>query len=282
MLYELRQFAKGITKGEILVVCIAFVVWTTLCVFINLAILNYTMKTNEVYYKAIQIDGDNELFEYAMRTNAGNALVYGTAICVDSVTDEMLKGNYLAIKVDVDKYVQKVKYEDVKDSEGNVIGQKAVYYKEWDHYKSSDVCATTINFVGVDFPYYKLSIKNFKSLTLNSSNVASEYSNKIKNNYIYPEGTFSHSVGDLRYSYSVVPISQNITILASLKDGSIYNALSNDTSVTIHYGESISRVIESRKNSENVPNIFFTIVWYILFIVFACLFVNERNKWADC
>ena len=52
------------------------------------------------YNKAIKIESQ-ELFEYGMRTNAGNAFVYGDLKAVDTVTYPEIGGEYI--------YIEKVK-----------------------------------------------------------------------------------------------------------------------------------------------------------------------------
>ncbi len=281
-MYALRDFFRNITKGEIIISCIALIVWSTLCVFINMAISNGVAKSNEEYYRAIQISEDAELFEYAMRTDAGDALVYGTVSSVDSVSDEHLNGNYLAIKISIDKYEQKVRYEDIKDADGDVVGKRPVYYKEWDHYKTIESHSNTVCFLGKEFSYDTLSINNYQSLSLDSSTVKDEYANSISLNKYYPDGRLSHSVGDLRYTYYVIPIEQDITVFANLRNGNMYNVSNESASVTVHYGQNIEEVMSSMESGKNLPNILFSIFWYILFIVLACVFVNARNRWADC
>ncbi|MBQ8042573.1 MAG: hypothetical protein IJ272_00270 [Clostridia bacterium] len=278
----MRYNNSPITKGEIIIVCIALVIWTTICVFINMAISNAVSKSNEVYYKAIQIDNDAEMFEYAMRTNAGNALVYGTVSCSDPVSTDMLNGQYLAVRVDVDRYERNVTYEDITDEEGNVIGQREVVSYDWENYKTSTSHAGTINFLGQEFPYSKLNISNYTSLSLNSSNVKDEWTGDIRMGYIYPDGRFYHSVGDLRYSFDVIPLEQNVTVLADLRDSTIFNVNSQNGGATLHYNTTIPEVIKSIESSKYAGNILFSIVWYVLFGFIAYLFVNERNRWADC
>ena len=275
------SFSFGeITKGEIIIVSIALVIWTTLCVFINMAISNSITKKNEIYYKAVQISEDADLFEYAMKTNAGNCLVYGTAASVDSVSHEMLKGEYLAIKISIDKYVEKIRYEDIKDEDGEVIGQKAVHYEEWDNNRTLEYQANTINFLGKDFSQSTLDLDNYSSLRLNSDTVSDKYVNNIDFGYIYPEGSLFPHVGDYRYEFYIVPKEQKITVLADLRDNTMYNINGKDN-VKIYYGNTIEEVMANRSDTKG-PNIAFSIIWYVAFIGGAYFFFTERNKWADC
>lgn len=277
----MREFFHNITKGEIIITCIAFIVWTTICIFINTAISNAVNDSNELYYKAVQISEDNELFEYATRTNAGNALVYGTASCVDSVSDDMLTGNYCAIKVTIDRYERNVSYEDIRDEDGNVIGQKEVVSYDWEYYKTKSSHASKVNFLGKEFSYDTFDFSNYSSLELDTSTVDDKYDNKISWNYIYPDGRFSHSVGDFRYKFQVIPLEQKITVFADLRDSTMFN-VTKGNKVKIHYDTTIDEVMESVESSKNLPNILFCIFWYIIFIISAVIFIQSRNKWADC
>lgn len=282
MNYRSSERFHNVTRGEIIITCIAFVIWTTICIFINMSITNATTKSNEIYYKAIQINNDQKLFEYAMKTNAGNALVYGEVNPVDSVSGEILKQNYLAIKVHIDKYVEKVRYEDITDEDGNVIGQRAVHYEEWERYKTIENHANEINFLGKNFPYSKLDLSNYTKLELNTDTVKDGLEGNTRWNYFYPSGRLFARIGDYRYEYYVIPLKQNITVLANLGENTMYNVKSRDRTVDVHYNKTIDQVMKDRQQSKNGFNILFTVFWYIIFVALAYVFINSRNKWADC
>lgn len=65
-----------ITKREVLVSISIIAILLLTGFFISGKISQYEMDQNEVYNKAIQID-TQEMFEYGMRTDVGNAFVYG-------------------------------------------------------------------------------------------------------------------------------------------------------------------------------------------------------------
>lgn len=52
---------------------------------------------NEKYNKAVKIE-DQELFEYGMRTDIGNAFVYGNLEAVDTVTYPEIGGKYMYVR----------------------------------------------------------------------------------------------------------------------------------------------------------------------------------------
>ena len=98
-----RSFDFGnfeITKREILVSVSIVAIMLLIGVLIAGKISDYQLDKNEKYNKAIKIESQ-ELFEYGMRTNAGNAFVYGDLKAVDTVTYPEIGGEYI--------YIEKVK-----------------------------------------------------------------------------------------------------------------------------------------------------------------------------
>lgn len=273
MYYRPYENPEKVTKGEIIVIIIAFIAWTLLCVVFNNIITNRTLKSNEKYYKAIQIDGDERMFEYAMRTDAGKALVHGNISAVDTVKIPELNGEYMGIRVRVEKYTQHTRTVDKKDKNGKVIGTKKEYYETWDSYDSEYYISEKVKFLNVEFPYSKFDLGNFDRVDLDEV-VSKEYESRVEwDNYMYEEGHFFDCIGDLRYSYFVIPVEQEVTIFADLQDKDIDN-------VKVHY-EAIPEVMEGIEKSKKVPNIIFTIIWYIVFAGGAYFFAMQRNRWAD-
>lgn len=262
---------EDITKGEIIIIVIAFVIWTFLGVVFNNMIKDHTLKRNEKYYKAVQIDNDESLFEYAIRTDTGNALVHGEVSAVDTVTVPELTGEYLAVKVDTERYTKHTEKIEKKDKNGKVTGYKTKTSYEWDYYCSETSTSEKVKFLGVEFPYSKFDLGCFERLDL--KNVSADYSQKVNLGCLYERSPYFESEGDLRYSYYVIPKTKELTIFAGLKDKSIYD-------VKVHY-KSIPEVMEGIEKSKNVPNIVFTIIWYIAFAGGAFYFAMQRNRWLD-
>lgn len=89
-----------ITKREILASISIIAVMLLIGVLIAGRISDRELDRNEKYNKAIKIESQ-DLFEYGMRTNVGNAFVYGELEAVDTVTYPELNSVYM--------YVEKVK-----------------------------------------------------------------------------------------------------------------------------------------------------------------------------
>lgn len=74
-----------ITKREVLASISIIAVMILVGILISAKITERQMDRNEVYNKAVKIDSQ-EMFSYGMRTNVGNAFIYGTLQAVDPVS----------------------------------------------------------------------------------------------------------------------------------------------------------------------------------------------------
>lgn len=133
-----------ITKREILFSIIIVMVMLLIGFFINSKINdNYYEKIQE-YSTALQIDNDKDLFKHGMRTNIGNAFIYGDLRVVDTVSYPEIKGEY--------SYIKKVKEKYTKHNEG-----KKEYW-QWEEVKSWSKHSKRISFLGVKFDYGKINL----------------------------------------------------------------------------------------------------------------------------
>ena len=89
-----------ITKREVLASISIIAVMILVGILISAKITECQMDRNEVYNKAVKIDSQ-EMFSYGMRTNVGNAFIYGTLQAVDPVSYPEIDGSYM--------YVEKIK-----------------------------------------------------------------------------------------------------------------------------------------------------------------------------
>lgn len=103
MRYDKKGFDFGdfkITKREILASIFIIAVMILFGILISSKISEHQMDKNEIYNKAVKIESQ-EMFQYGMDTNVGNAFVYGELKAVDTVTYPEIGGEYM--------YVEKVK-----------------------------------------------------------------------------------------------------------------------------------------------------------------------------
>ena len=144
-----------VTKREIAfsiaIICLLMVVGIILSGMIS----DYLMEKFQEYNTALQIDNDTELFQYGMRTNIGNAFVYGELAAVDPVSVPQVKGVYGSITKETQEYTEHTR---IVTKTREVNGKTETYtetetYWSWDTIKTEQSHATTISFLGVNFPY---------------------------------------------------------------------------------------------------------------------------------
>ena len=138
-----------ITKREILASISIIAIMLLIGVLIAGKISEHELDQNEKYNKAIKID-TQELFEYGMRTNVGNAFVYGDLKAVDTVTYPELDDSYM--------YVEKIKERYTKHTRQvahtrTVNGKSQTYYTTetywtWDRVGSEEQICKEISFLG--------------------------------------------------------------------------------------------------------------------------------------
>lgn len=83
-----------ITKREILASISIIAVLLLIGFIISGKISDHAMDKNEKYNKAVKIK-EQDLFEYGMRTDIGNAFIYGDLEAVDTVTYPEIGGKYM-------------------------------------------------------------------------------------------------------------------------------------------------------------------------------------------
>ena len=86
-----------IAKREIIMSISIIAIMLLIGVLISSKISESYMDKNEIYNKAIKTE-NQETFKYGMRTNVGNAFVYGNLKAVDTVSYPEIDGEYMYIK----------------------------------------------------------------------------------------------------------------------------------------------------------------------------------------
>lgn len=239
-----------ITKREILVSIIILALMLTLGFVIHGAIDHSMMLKHQEYNTALRIDGDAEMFSYAMQTNIGNAYVYGTWSAVDPVYYDEVDGNY--------SYIEKVKERYTRHTRTVtktrvVNGKTQTYittetYWTWDRVDSWDKHCSKINFVGSEFDYGVIE------------RPGTTYITTIKES--------SH----IRYKYYGAPISCDMTIYADLRDGTV-NSVD-----TYHY----KNIEETHKLMTSKGGlVIFWILWSIFIIFLIGGFFVIDNYWLE-
>lgn len=144
-----------ITKREILASISIIAVMLLIGVLISSKISEHQMDKNEIYNKAVKIKSQ-DMFEYGMRTNVGNAFVYGDLEAVDTVTYSEIGGEYMSVEKVKEKYTKHTRI--VTKTRTNSNGETEEYeveeeYWTWDVVDRWSKHCNKVKFLGVEFDY---------------------------------------------------------------------------------------------------------------------------------
>lgn len=239
-----------ITKREILVSISLIAILLMIGVWISGNITEAKLDADERYNKAVKIESA-DLFEYGMRTNVGDAFVYGDLKAVDTVTFPEIDGEYMYVRKVTERYTRHTR---TVTKTRTVNGKTQTYtttevYWTWDEiHRESDKCKE-ITFLGVTFDSNKIDIPGADYLK------TIKEPSKIRHKYY---GTGTEHVG---------------TIFTELRDGTIKddsNFYKNRTiTETVEHLEAIDWTVA------------FWIVW--IFVIGGCVygFYYIDNRWLE-
>lgn len=239
-----------ITQREILASIPIIVILLVIGIFISTKISEWNLDRNEVYNKAVKIESQ-DLFQYGMDTNIGNAFVYGDLKVLDPVTYPELENEYA--------YVRKVKEKYTKHTRRvshtrTVNGKSQTYYTTetywtWDEIWREEKMCENISFCGIEFPVKKIVLPQVDYIRM------IQESSKI------------------RYKYYGVKTEYTGTIFAELKDKTIPDHTS------FYENHSIDETVEILKTNGIIIITFFWVFWIVIsgFIVYGFYYLD--NDW---
>lgn len=240
-----------ITKREVLVSVIIIAIMLLLGIVIHGNINDNLMLEHQKYNTALQIENDPDLFAYGMKTNIGNAFVYGDLKAVDTVTYPEIGGEYLYVEKVKERYTMHTR---TVTKTRTVNGKTQSYtttetYWTWDRVGSESKKCKEISFCGVVFDSNKLGLPGDK------------YIDTIKES--------SH----VRYKYYGTDTEFTGTIFAELKD----NTIPDNTH--FYNNDTIEDVLEGFKS--NWQLVIFWIFWVLLTGACVVGFYYIDNNWLE-
>ena len=238
-----------ITKREVLFSIVIIALMLLFGVVIHGNINDSLMLEQQEYNTALKIDNDKDLFEYGMRTNIGNAFVYGELKAIDTVTYPEIGGAYSKVVKIKERYTMHTR---VVTKTRMVNGHSQTYtttetYWTWDEVDRWSEHSNKISFLDVEFDYGKI---NFPST-----------------HYIDTQ----HESGNVRYVYYGSDASYTGTLYAVLGDDTIDE--------TKFYTATIDEVMEGLLSDWQIGLFWF--LWIVLIITLVCLFYYLDNKWLE-
>lgn len=241
---------RNITKREVLSSISIIAILLLVGVLISGKISECRMDKNEVYNKAVKMENP-DMFEYGMRTNVGNAFVYGDLKAIDTVTYDEIGGSYM--------YVKKIKEEYTRHTRRvahtkTVNGKTKTYYTTevywtWDEVWREHKKCKEISFCNVTFSSNKITLP------------WSHYIDTIKES--------SH----VRYKYYGTDVKHTGTIFTELRNGTI-----SDNS-GFHKDMDIEATVKSLESWN--WNFIFWPFWILLICACVVGFYHIENKWLE-
>ena len=235
-----------ITKREILASISIIAIMLLIGVLISGKISERQMDKNEIYNKAVKIEDDN-MFEYGMRTNIGNAFVYGDLEAVDTVTYPEIGGEYMYVEKVEEHYNMHTRTVTTTIN-GKTQTRTEMYYS-WDWAGSEDKKCTEVSFLGVTFESNKIDIPG------------TDYIETIKES------------SRVRYKYYGTKTKHTGTIFTELKDGTIKD------NTRFYTDRNITETLEMLESGSGL--VFFWIFWIILIIACVYGFYYIDNNWLE-
>lgn len=246
-----------ITKREILASVSIIAVMLLIGVLISGKISEYQMDKNEIYNKAVKIQS-SDIFAYGMRTNVGNAFVYGDLKAVDTVTYPEIGGEYMYVEKVEERYERHEEYVTEEDDEGNKHRKLKVWY-EWEVENRGSQHSSEISFLDISFPYEKIRIPTDQHITT-----------------IEGDKVWSWESGErvkVRFCYYGVATQYTGTIFTELKN----NTISDNT--PFYENKTIDETVELLES--NGGTIIFWVLWIIFIGVCVYGFYYLDNRWLD-
>lgn len=239
-----------ITKREIIVSISIIAILLMLGVWISGCITDACLDADEVYNKAVKID-TSDMFEYGMRTNVGNAFVYGDLKAVDTVSFSEIDGEYMyvrRIKERYTKHTRTVTKTKVVNGETKTYTEKEEYWT-WDEVDRENRKCDEISFLGVVFDSEKIDIPSVEYIT-----------------------TIRES-SKVRYKYYGTDMVHTGTIFTDLRD----NTISDGSN--FYKNKNIEETVELLKAFN--WTILFWVFW--IFVIVGCVvgFYYLDNYWLE-
>jgi hypothetical protein len=240
----------SISKREILISIVIVAIMIVFGLMIHGAIEDSLMLKHQEYNLALQINNNQDMFEYGMSTNVGNAFVYGTLKCLDPVTYEEIGGEYSYIEKVKERYT---KHTRVVTKTRTVNGKTQSYtttetYWTWDKIDSWSKTATKISFLDVEFKYGDIRFPG------------SSHIETIKES------------SKIRYKYYGAPTKSSGTLYTKLENNTINNS-------SFHRNMSIEDTIKYYTSSGAL--VLFWIGWVLLIGLLVFAFIYIDNHWLE-
>ena len=206
-----------ITKREVLFSIIIVAVMFIFGLMIHGKITNHLMDEYQKYNTALQIENNSNLFQYGMKTNIGNAFIYGELKAVDTVTYPEIGGKYMYVEKVKERYTKHTEVYYTTDRKGHKHRHTRTYWS-WDRVDSENIKCKEISFCEIKFQSNQIEFPNSEYVTTikESSHIRYKYygvNSKHKGTiFTYLE---NHNITGTAKFYENLSINETISYLES-------------------------------------------------------------------
>lgn len=209
---------------------------------------------NARYNTAVKIDclDSNELFVYGMRTNIGNAFVYGKLEAVDTVSYPDIEGEYIEVRKTKEKYTmhtRQVAHTMTVNGKTQIYYTTEIYYT-WDYAGSESKRCEKVRFCDVEFSFDRINLPPLEHID-------------------------TQTFGNIRYIYEGSKTEYTGTLFSDLREDTI----SEDSDFLANM--TIDEVVERYKQTGAIKQVSFWFIWTV--ICGACVygFYSLENRWLE-
>lgn len=238
-----------ITKREILASISIVAILILFGILISNKISEYHMDNIEKYNKAVKIDSQ-DLFSYGMKTNIGNAFVYGDLEAIDTVGFNEIEGQYMSVKKVKERYTRHTRLVTRTRKVGKTTQTYTtteVYYT-WDEVDRWQNKCNKVKFLNIEFDYGQIYTPS------------ESYIKTIKES------------SNIRYVYYGSPTKYSGTLFARLGESTV-----NDTQ--FFNNKTIDETMETLEKNPLI--IMFWFFWIILICGAVFVFYYIDNDWLE-
>jgi len=255
----------NISLKEFLISVVVVILALAFAIFINPFLTDSMYDELGKMRTALQVDDDTTMFQYAHKTEVGNVLSYGQLTAVVPVGVPELSGTYGLVQRVTERYTMHTRQVcNSYDKDGHCESYRTEVYYTWDTYRRDETVADQFMYLGEQFPSSILGISWQDKVHLDKNTVSQSYVGWIRGSYLYQNGDWWESEGDLRYYYLTLPSQFYATMFVRFFNGGISNPANPHQKIDIYYEQGIAASIAYYERSITV----FNVVYYIIVIVF--------------
>jgi hypothetical protein len=259
MSYYYSRSYEDISVKEWLIGIVVLFLAIFLAVWLHQPIFEARLEKQELYSQALQIVHDTELFQYSMKTEAGDVLATGEFVANQPQEVPELLGKFALIRYKKQRYTMHIDTVTTCDSEGHCTTQTIVTYS-WDGVGSKTWAGNSFSFSGVEFPTGMFDF--YTQHTAGKNMYAPELRSNVRGGYWYPNGP-GDRVGNIRYRFSYLPRIFNSTVFFRFLNGEVTNP-TGGRRLKVNYEMSIEETIAM----VSVDNFALDVLYYLFVICF--------------